>query len=128
MPVDGLQVAPRSVFAAAVTDKLSAEKNGWDKRDVVLVIISMNGTRGGKPVSLHYELTDHYDEATGLTAMMRTTAFPVSIVAQMMADGTISERGVLPLETAVPTQKFMDEMTTRNLVFRTSNASELSPV
>ena len=33
---------------------------------------------------LRYDIVDKQDESTGLSAMMRTTAFPASIIAQMM--------------------------------------------
>ena len=55
------------------------------------------------------------DPATGLTAMMRCTAFPVSIVAQMLADGTIERRGVPGLEDVVPTGRFIEELARRNI-------------
>jgi len=36
---------------------------------------------------------DHYDAKTDMSAMMRTTAFPTSIVVEMLASGAISKRG-----------------------------------
>jgi hypothetical protein len=33
---------------------------------------------------LRYDIVDKQNESTGLSAMMRTTAFPASIIAQMM--------------------------------------------
>ncbi|HEY9687462.1 MAG TPA: saccharopine dehydrogenase C-terminal domain-containing protein [Coleofasciculaceae cyanobacterium] len=121
--IDGQTIRPRDVFAAVVSERLNTERNGWNPRDVVVVLITIEGSRAGQPVHLHYELIDHYDEATGLTAMMRTTAFPVSIVAQMLGDGTIGERGVLPLETTVPTQPFIDALLQRNLRLQTAAGS-----
>jgi lysine 6-dehydrogenase len=121
--IDGQTIRPRDVFAAVISERLNAERNGWDPRDVVVVLVTLEGSRGGQPVHLRYELIDHYDEATGLTAMMRTTAFPVSIVAQMMGDGAISERGVLPLETAVPTQAFIEALLQRNLRLQSATTS-----
>ncbi len=109
--VDGALVRPRDVFAAVAVPRLTFE----DNRDMVLVLVALTGQRQGEPVELTYRITDRYDEVTDLTAMMRTTAFPVSIVAQMMADGTIAQRGVLPLETAVPTDRFMAELPKRRI-------------
>jgi len=37
--------------------------------------------------TLRYDIIDRFDPETGLSAMMRTTAFPASIVALMMARG-----------------------------------------
>jgi saccharopine dehydrogenase-like NADP-dependent oxidoreductase len=43
-------------------------------------------------------LVDRYDEATGITAMSRTTALTTSAVAQWVAAGGAYEPGVTPLE------------------------------
>lgn len=109
--VKGGTVSPRDVFGAVVTPRLTFE----DNHDVVLVRVTVCGEKAGESIQLTYEIIDYYDEATGYTAMMRTTAFPVSIIAQMMGDGTISERGVLPLEEAVPTRPFMEALGKRHI-------------
>lgn len=109
--VEGGAVSPRDVFAAVVTPRLSFE----DNRDRVLIRVVIEGEKVGEAVRLSYEIIDEYDEATGFTAMMRTTAFPVSILAQMMGGGEITARGVLPLETAVPTKAFLDALEQRNI-------------
>lgn len=109
--VKGTPVVPRDLFAAVVTPKLTFEET----KDLVLVRIVITGENAGETNRLTYEIIDHYDKATGFTAMMRTTAFPVSILAQMMGESIITERGVLPLETAVPTQHFMKELEKRNI-------------
>lgn len=116
--IKGQTVVPRDAFAACVIPKLDAKANGWNPEDVVLVLITIEGTRNGKPTELRYELIDRFDPETGFTAMMRTTAFPVAIVAQMMGDGSVTERGVLALETAVPTPQFMAELAKRKINIR----------
>jgi lysine 6-dehydrogenase len=50
-----------------------------------------------------------------MTAMMRTTSFPTSIIAQMMLDGTISERGVFTAEEIVPAELLIAELKKRNV-------------
>jgi len=69
--VDGVQVAPRRVLGDLLVRNLPA-----DEPDVVLVRVEFVGD--GR--RLRYDIIDRYDEATGLSAMMRTTAFPASIV------------------------------------------------
>jgi saccharopine dehydrogenase-like NADP-dependent oxidoreductase len=45
-----------------------------------------------------------------MTAMMRTTGFPASIVAQMAADGRGRIKpGAYPVEIGVPAEPFIDE-------------------
>lgn len=58
------------------------------------------------------ELIDFYDETTGFTAMERTTGWDGSIVAIMMAKDTI-EKGVIPVETAILGDMFIDELRKR---------------
>ena len=46
-------------------------------------------------MAIEHELIDYYDPETGVTSMGRTTAYPCEIVAQMIARGDITERGVV---------------------------------
>jgi lysine 6-dehydrogenase len=64
---------------------------------------------------VRYEIIDEYDAETGLSAMMRTTAFPASIVAQMMARGQTSSRGSLPQERCIPPDLFVAELANRKI-------------
>ena len=47
--------------------------------------------------------------------MMRTTAFPASIIAQMMAAGEVTRRGATPQEIAIDSDKFIAELERRNI-------------
>jgi len=62
-----------------------------------------------------YEFVDYYDEEAKMTAMMRGTAFPTSIIAQMLAHGDINTHGVLPPEACVPGESMIRELAKRNL-------------
>ena len=59
-----------------------------------------------------------YDEKTGLTSMMRTTSFPAAVTAMMMADGRITERGVLTPERCIPPDPFIKELRNRGIDIR----------
>ncbi len=118
--LNGQSIVPRDVFAAVATSSLDS----GDRQDVVLVIVTVEGRKNNQPACVHYELVDTFDSATGFTAMMRTTAFPVAIVAQMMGDGTIAECGVLALETAVPTDKFMKALAERKINVRETRTNQ----
>lgn len=110
--LNGVPVSPRELFIHQAVPRLTYE----DSRDVVLVRVQVEGTdTSGQVRRLVYEVTDRYDETTGLTAMMRCTAFPVSIVAQMLADQRIAVHGVLGLEDVVPTGLFIEELARRNI-------------
>ncbi len=62
-----------------------------------------------------FTLVDLYDPKTDMSAMMRTTAFPASIVTQMLASGAISKRGAVLQERDVPADMFLNEMQKRGI-------------
>ena len=62
-----------------------------------------------------FTLVDHYDPKTDMSAMMRTTAFPASIVVQMLASGAIAKRGGVLQERDVPADLFLAEMERRSI-------------
>ncbi|HWP82398.1 MAG TPA: saccharopine dehydrogenase C-terminal domain-containing protein [Bacteroidota bacterium] len=86
-----------------------------DSPDVVLVRVELEGTKNGTRKTLRYELIDSYDTNTNITAMMRTTSYPTSVIAQLIAHGSIVERGVLPPEQCVPLDPFLAELRKRDI-------------
>jgi lysine 6-dehydrogenase len=62
-----------------------------------------------------FTLVDHYDAKTDMSAMMRTTAFPASIVVQMLGSNAITKRGAVLQERDVPADMFLDEMEKRGI-------------
>jgi len=60
-------------------------------------------------------MVDHYDPKTDMSAMMRTTAFPASIVVQMLALGAIAKRGGVLQELDVPADLFLAEVEKRGI-------------
>lgn len=113
--VDYAKITPRKVFGELLTMHLPA-----DEPDYVLVRLEFVGKSGGETKRLRYDIVDRQDEATGLSAMMRTTAFPASIIAQMMAKGDVLMRGATPQEKAIDSEKFVAELARRNIVIKES--------
>ncbi|HEY8563193.1 MAG TPA: saccharopine dehydrogenase C-terminal domain-containing protein [Pyrinomonadaceae bacterium] len=113
--VDYQKITPRRIFGELLTKHLPA-----DEPDYVLVRLEFVGTRNGESKRLRYDIVDRQDEATGLSAMMRTTAFPASIIAQMMARGDVLMRGATPQEKAIDPDKFVAELARRNIVIKES--------
>ena len=104
--VDSGEVVPRALAVRLFQEKLS-----FNEPDVVLLRVSARA--GSREV--HYELIDYYDEKTGLSAMMRTTGFPIAEIAYMLATGEISARGALPPESCVPQREFINRLISRGL-------------
>jgi lysine 6-dehydrogenase len=79
--------------------------------DVTLMRIIFEGD------SHRHELTliDRAAQNPPLTAMMRTTAFPAAIIAQMQARGQIQATGVVAQESCVPVELFITELRKRQI-------------
>jgi lysine 6-dehydrogenase len=110
LEVDGAQVKPRRLLGEVLLKHLPA-----GEPDLVLIRVEFCGKNDLIQQTLRYDIIDRYDEKTGLSAMMRTTAFPASIIAQMMASGETTQRGAVPQELCVPPEKFVKELTARNI-------------
>ncbi len=110
MMVGGSVKTNREFFADLLRKKLD-----YGDKDVVLARATISGRTATSEKTLVYEFVDYYDDATKMTAMMRATAFPTSIVAQMLAHGVIRERGVMVPELCVPGETMIEELGKRNL-------------
>ncbi len=108
--VHGGEVVPREVTEALLVRMLS-----YGDDDVVLLRVWATGVREGRERTVTYTMVDRCDRAKGMTAMMRTTAYPASIVAQMIASGEIAEKGAVPQELVVPTERFLEELDRRDV-------------
>ena len=112
-PVDvrGMKVVPRDVVVAAIGPKLKKP----DGRDLVALRVLVSGTKNGTPRTLSWELIDRYDERHGISAMMRTTGYSLSITGQMQARGEITPAGVHTPDECVPPQRYIDELEKRGI-------------
>jgi lysine 6-dehydrogenase len=77
--------------------------------------VTAKGMKGNKKKQLTYTIIDFHDEKNNVTAMMRMTAYPASIIAQMLAAGAISQKGVVAQECCVEPDRFLEELRKRNI-------------
>ncbi|MCX6826764.1 MAG: saccharopine dehydrogenase NADP-binding domain-containing protein [candidate division Zixibacteria bacterium] len=103
-------VEPREVFKKVLEKNLT-----FNEPDLVLVRLTFEGIKDRQPKKLEYEIIDKQDNRSGLTSMMRCTAFPVAIIAWMVCSGKIDKRGVIPQELAVDPQLFITQLKKRNI-------------
>jgi lysine 6-dehydrogenase len=89
-------------------------------KDLVVIHTTVRGLKGGRRAEVVYDMHVKYDEQNKMTAMMQTTGFPASIVAQMLADKTINKPGAYPVETGIPAEPFFEQAQKRgfNLSWR----------
>ena len=108
--VDGTKVTPRRVL-----EKLLEQNLPPSGKDATLIRTTVEGWKGTESRIIEYEVVDLFDEETGLTSMMRTTSFPAAVTALMMADGRITERGVLTPERCIPPDLFIEALRERGI-------------
>ncbi|MBL7993963.1 saccharopine dehydrogenase NADP-binding domain-containing protein [bacterium] len=108
--VGDAKVAPRELLSGLLMDKLTMEG-----KDCVLVRVVVEGKKNGTPRRIQYQIIDYGDAANNVTAMMRLTSYPISVIAQMMSAGEITEKGAIPQELCVPAEKFIQELKKRNI-------------
>ncbi|MCU9593989.1 saccharopine dehydrogenase NADP-binding domain-containing protein [Caldibacillus thermolactis] len=110
--IDGMKVNPRKVLLK-VLDPIVELK---DKEDVTLLRVIVSGLKDIKEVSYTYEMICYKNNKENVTAMARSTAYTISVVAQMIAKGVINKRGVFPPEQVVPGQTYIEEMEKRGVM------------
>ena len=107
--VKGQSVVPRDVLHAVLDPKIKAEPG---EPDLVIVRVIGVGRKDGRPATVKVELIDRFDEATGFTAMERTTGWDGALKAIMNAHGR-TPRGVNPAELAVSGPDYAEELRKR---------------
>lgn len=108
--VNGTDVEPRLLLKAVLDKNLS-----FNDLDMVLVRVTIAGKKDNSDKSITYEIIDRQQSKTALTAMMRTTAFPATIIATMAAAGQIEQTGCMPQEIAVNPKLFIPQLKKRNI-------------
>ncbi len=117
--IDRTRMKPRKVLGELLQRNLPS-----DEPDYVLIRLEFVGTKDATRKRLRYDIVDKFDETTNLSAMMRTTAFPASIIAQMAARGDVKMRGATPQELAIDADKFVAELARRNIEIIESEISD----
>jgi len=121
MRVGNVEVSPRALLSKVFEGKFAGKGP-----DVCIMRIEahesvkapgIRGLLGGKLKGrvASFTMVDHYDPKSDMSAMMRTTAFPASIVLQMMCMGAVSKRGAVLQERDVPAQAFLEEIERRGI-------------
>ena len=111
--LDGIKVSPRDVFVAAVGPKLA--KKG---KDLLALRVTVRGTKGGKPAERRFDLVDRYDETHGISAMMRTTGYSLSITGQMQVRREVGPPGVWTPDECMPAEAYIAELRKRGIELR----------
>ncbi len=117
LDVKGQHVVPRDVAVAAMGPRLRKANSP----DLVALRVVVEGTKDGKPKRHQWDLVDHADEAKGISAMMRTTGFTLSITGQMQAGGDVAP-GVHTPDECIPGEKYVAELAKRGIQVKHSES------
>ncbi|HEY7896170.1 MAG TPA: saccharopine dehydrogenase C-terminal domain-containing protein [Gemmatimonadaceae bacterium] len=112
--VKGTKVIPRDLFVSAVGPRLTKPTG----HDLVALRVIVEGSTGGAAKKVGWELLDYYDEQHGISAMMRTTGYSLSITGQMQARGEITPAGVHTPDECVPAAAYIAALARRGVNIR----------
>ncbi len=103
----------RDVFVRRLKQRL-----GGSYKDVVLLRVEICGELDGTSRKLTFELVEHYNEETEMTAMRTCTALSAATVAVMLARKKIPGGGLLPPEQVLPKDEFVRKLVNAGLDIR----------
>jgi lysine 6-dehydrogenase len=109
--VNGVRVVPRDVFLTLAGPRLTKPEG----HDLLALRVIVEGTKGGRPAERRYDLVDRYDEVHGISAMMRTTGYSLSITGQMQARGEVGPPGVWTPDECVPAEPYIAALRARGI-------------
>jgi saccharopine dehydrogenase-like NADP-dependent oxidoreductase len=106
--INGKPIIPRSVTQHLLRKVLTRP----GVQDILTMHVNMQGHRGPQHQQYSCYLQTQYDVHQGLTAMAQTTAYTASIVVQLLANGDIQFRGVMPPERLGMLEPIFQKITT----------------
>ncbi len=106
--VGGVTIRPRDLFVVLADRKLRQP----GARDLVALRVVVEGA-GGRRVA--FSLLDKHDEQLGVSAMMRTTGYSLSVTGQMQAAGSIARKGVATAYEAMPFDAYVGALAERGV-------------
>lgn len=122
--VHGQKVKPREVLLKVLDPIVEL----GDRDDAVLLRVVVSGIKDGEETTYQYEMATFKDREHNVTAMARATANTISVVAQMIGNGTITKKGVYPPERSVPGDIYIKEMAKRDVHIKETVIKEDSKV
>jgi lysine 6-dehydrogenase len=114
--VKGQQVVPRDAFIAAVSPQLTKPEG----QDLVALRVIASGTREGKPHRTTFDLIDYYDAKHGISAMMRTTGYSLSLTGLTQARRQVIRFGVTTPDEGMPFDRYVGGLKERGILIRES--------
>jgi lysine 6-dehydrogenase len=92
--IGGVEVKPRQLSIELLRGSMSR----GSPEDFLALRVDVKGLSRGKKIHLRYQLLDHYNQRSGVSAMARTTAYPCTSIALLVERGEIKETGIITPE------------------------------
>lgn len=115
---EGASIVPRRFLSAILTPRLQPAPG---ESDTCVMYNTTVGEKDGHRVKIEHFMWEEGDPARGLSAMMRTTAFPAAIAARFLATERIEARGIVAPEdgiTGALYAEFLAELEQRDITIR----------
>ncbi len=108
----GCQVSPHEFLTTLIGPQIQYRES---EKDIVVMQNIFEGIKDGNRKSFITNLMIERDLESGLFAMNMGVGYPASIVAQMIASGEITRKGLLSPALDIPFESFMTELSKRGI-------------
>jgi saccharopine dehydrogenase-like NADP-dependent oxidoreductase len=114
-PVPGLadNITPHQFLTRMLEPRLQYQN---DEKDLAVMQNVFTGVKNGKRKTVTFNVLIERDLNTGLMGMAIGVSYPACIVAEMIATGEISEKGVLSPVHHIPCSPFLSQLRNRGIV------------
>src|SRR2546426_11017693 len=92
--IGDVELEPRQL----TIERLRGAMSHGSPEDFLALRVEVKGLSRGKKIHIRYQLLDHYNRRSGVSAMARTTAYPCTSVALLMGRGEIKGNGIVTPE------------------------------
>jgi len=113
--VGGATVRPRDLFVALADHRLRQP----EAHDLVALRVVVEG-EGGRRIA--FSVLDLFDDRLKVSAMMRTTAYSLSVTGQMQVAGTVARTGVATAYDAMPFEPYVKALASRGIEVHAAEA------
>jgi len=107
--IGDVELEPRQL----TIERLRGAMSHGSPEDFLALRVEVKGLSRGKKIHIRYQLLDHYNRRSGVSAMARTTAYPCTSVALLMGRAEIKETGIVTPERIAQDPKLFRFVTDR---------------
>jgi len=94
--INGTEIRPIDLTTKLLMPEWELKKTD---KDFTVMQCKVLGYEDNEPSGYEYFIYDEYDNQTGLHSMARTTGFSCAAVAEILLNGTYTDKGIIPPET-----------------------------